>query len=310
MHSDILANLVRRQADFSRYLIPWINLRRTLKDATVVDVGCGTGSSTAALAYSAAHVHGYDIDESSVTAASARMRALRLQNVAISQVNPKSIVEKIKKDHPFGVDVICLIAVLEHMTVEERLVFLPEIWDYMRPGDVLVVAETPNFLNYNDDHTAQIPFFHMLNDKLKARYINRSIRKDFVDSVRELTLRGNEMLSIGLARWGVGVSFHDFEIGFNTEDLFPILLADGYEHPMLDWWPPQIEERILLEYFIRKPIEKPLGFCRNVLNLMFVKPHLVTSEPALRHSADYLARIWTQHQLPLEGLRRLERFAT
>ena len=295
-YSDILANLMRRQAAFQQYLIPWINLKRPLAKATVVDIGCGTGSSTAALAQEAAEVRGYEISSSSVAVASDRLKALGLSNASVTLVDPKNTIEQLRKDYPKGVDVIALIAVLEHMTVDERLHFLPEIWAYMRPGDILVVAELPNRLTYNDDHTAELPFFHMLPTQIKARYASRSKRTIFAKDMAELAKRSSEDLAIGLARWGIGLSFHDFEIGFGVDDLSNIILADGYEQSMLDWWPATLEEKTLLRYFLERPVEKPLAFCRSVINIIFVKCYPGQSAPLLQHDQGHIKNLLKESQ--------------
>lgn len=103
----------------------------------------------------------------------------------------------------------------------------------------------------------------------------------------------------------MGLSFHDFEIGFRTNNLESILLADGYESQMLDWFPPNIEERTLMNYFLDKPIEKPLGFCRSVLNLMFVKPQEGASGKMLRHDSKFIHRIFKWHNFPKQAAKRL-----
>lgn len=310
MHRDVLANLMRRQSAFERFLTPWVNIRRRLSDATVLDIGCGTGSSTAAFARVAKRVKGFEIAPGPVAVASDRLKALGLDNAQVERVHPNETIDRIKREFPDGVDVIALIAVLEHMTVAERADFLPKIWNYMRPGDILVVAELPNRLTYNDDHTAQIPFFHMLPVPLKVGYANRSPRKGFVDSVEALAKQGRDELELGLARWGIGLSYHDFELGLGTDNLESILLADGYEHATLNWWPPSVEERVLIEYFMDKPVMKPLGFCRSVLNFIFVKPpHQGAQAVTLRHNIDHLRKTFDGKNLPEKALQRMLQYA-
>lgn len=305
-HDDILANLVRRQSAFERHLIPWINLRRSLDDAVVVDIGCGTGSSTAALARSSKSVRGYEIELGPTAVAADRLEALKLGNASVTSVTPDETITRLKTEFPGGVDVIALIAVLEHMTELERVNFLPEIWSYMRPGNVLVVAELPNRLTYNDDHTAQIPFFHMLPQQIKTRYVDRSPRKDFVDSIKQLAKGPRDELEVALCRWGIGLSFQDFEIGFGVDRLEQVMLADGYEHHTINWWPPTVEERVLMSYFIEKPINKPLGFCRSVLNFMFVKPYPGADIPSmLKHDAGYLRNLFDGSMYHKDGLNRM-----
>ena len=311
MHGDILANLVRRQEAFERFLIPWINIRRSLAGASVADIGCGTGSSTAAFARAARMVRGYEIDPGPAAVAQDKLNALGFSNATVTRVEPEETIDKLRGDFPNGVDVVALIAVLEHMTEIERMDFLPRIWDFLRPGNILVIAEVPNRLTYNDDHTAQIPFFHMLPRELKLRCLDLSPRRDFTDSMRGVASAGAEAVEKAFCRWGIGLSFHDFEAGFGVSNLEQIMLADGYEHATLEWWPPSVEETVLMKYFLEKPIHKPMGFCRSVLNFIFVKPY--PNSPAqvmLRHDPGHIDRVFTSEHWPEGALERMKSLST
>lgn len=304
-NGDVLANLSNRQAAFEKHLIPWVNCRRPLADATVVDIGCGTGSSTAAFARTAKQVWGYEISPESTAVASARMDALRLRNARVDRVNPAETIGRLHRDFPEGADVVSLIAVMEHMTYQERIEFLPAIWDFLRPGNILVISETPNLLSYFDDHTAKLPFYHLLPLELKARYASQSPRTDFSQGIAELAAKNSPDMETAICRWGVGLSFHDFEVGFGCNDLETILLADGYEYETTNWWPISTEERALISYFLDKPVHKPLGFCRSVLNLIFVKPHPGATGRALKHGVDHVQRLFEWAGLPIAGVQRL-----
>lgn len=304
---DILANLVKRQGEFERFLVPWVNQRFNLKGKSIADVGCGTGSSTAAFARVSNRVKGYDISEKSIDVAHTRLNVLGCDGATVETVAPEQTIQRIAADFDGAPDVIALVAVLEHMTPAERATFLPQVWDLLKVGGIIVVAETPNRLTYFDDHTAQIPFFHILPESLRLQYLGRSPRRSLVESFQELQSRNasDAELHEAFCRWGVGLSFHDFEIGFNSENLENILIGDGYEHFAMGWWPISLEERVLLDYFLRKPIQKPLGFCRSVLNLIFVKPQQNVETRKLHHDPDYVKRLVEWHKLPEEAIDRL-----
>ena len=304
LQGDIMANLCRRQAAFERHLVPWVNNKKQLSNSVIVDIGCGTGSSTAAFARGGAKwVSGYEISHGSASVGKKRLEALRLDNANVSIVDPNHTLRQLNQDHPKGIDIIALIAVLEHMTEAERNVFLPGIWDMMRPGDVLVVAELPNRLTYNDSHTTRLPFFHLLTTEQKIRHVGRSDRKAFAKTVENLAAK-REQLETALCRWGIGLSFHDFESGFGVDNLETIILADGYEPNPTAWWPPSLEERILMDYFINKPINKPIGFCRSVLNLFFVKPHPGEKSPLIRHDRATIEKYLSRASFPQGAIER------
>ncbi len=304
---DILANLVRRQASFQNYLIPWINHRKPLENCNIADIGCGTGSSTVAFANLSTNVCGYDIQEKSVNVARTRLDALGHTTIKVRTVAPEETLDRVIDDFGDTLDVISLIAVLEHMTPKERMDFLPRVWNMLKPGGILVVAELPNRLTYFDDHTSQLPFFHLLPDILKIDYACHSPRSGYAHSMSNLKTKGLSMeeLSIVNSRWGVSLSYHDFETYFSCDNLEKILLADGYEHFAMKWWSVTLEEKMLCEYFLSKPVHKPLGFCRSVLNLIFVKPHPNSDEVALKHDADYIKKIFEYHEFPNEAINRM-----
>lgn len=54
-----------------RFAIPWLRREIDLASARVVEIGCGSGSSTVALAQHSREVIGYDIDGNAVVAARA-----------------------------------------------------------------------------------------------------------------------------------------------------------------------------------------------------------------------------------------------
>ena len=56
------------------YVVPWVNQAIPLAGKEIVEIGCGTGSSTAAFAPYSGRVYGYDISDSSIAAAEVRLR--------------------------------------------------------------------------------------------------------------------------------------------------------------------------------------------------------------------------------------------
>jgi S-adenosylmethionine-dependent methyltransferase len=75
-----------------------------------------------------------------------------------------------------------------------------------------------------------------------------------------------------LHRWGLGASFHEFEIAFETDSLDGLIVANGFEPEMINWFPPTLEDNLLVIYFIEKNLQQNIGFARSVLNFIFKKP--------------------------------------
>lgn len=68
----------QRLERFRREVIPWLAGTRDLSGASILEVGCGLGASTLALAEQGAHVTAIDIDEAAVAGAKALVEPLGL----------------------------------------------------------------------------------------------------------------------------------------------------------------------------------------------------------------------------------------
>ena len=232
---EIDAHALKRHDYTIQIYLPWVwQVFDLNKKTKVVEIGCGTGSSTAAFAPYVGEIIGYDIDARYVEAATDRMKVQGLENASIHCYPPNEVNQKILKRHKKErADIVLLFAVLEHQTIAERLDTLNMAQQIVADGGIIVVAETPNRLCYQDMHTSVMPFFHMLPYELKQLYYNRSPRKNFKESVtsflkqKELT---QDKIEEYFIRWGDCVSFHEFELTF--KNIHQRIIADGF-HPNL-----------------------------------------------------------------------------
>jgi len=206
--NDVREHLVRRLESDRRSIIPWLDAARPLRGARVLEIGCGTGSSTVALAEQGARVTGIDIDEGALAVARDRFHLYGLE-ADLRALNAGELKET------FGTgafDSIIFFACLEHMTVPERLASLREAWEMLPTAGLLVVVETPNRLWYFDDHTSLLPFFHWLPDELAFQYSRYSPRQEFRDLYRQHDAESH----LHFLRRGRGVSFHEFHIAIGS----------------------------------------------------------------------------------------------
>jgi predicted O-methyltransferase YrrM len=271
---------IDRLSNAARWVVPWVQARVDLSNVTVIDFGCGTGSSTAAFALAAHEVIGYEIHEASVLAARRRFEILGITNAVVHLVDPDfamvptpDAASDFASAHPEGCEVIVLFAVAEHLTQGERIPYLRTFWNALQPGGLLVVVDTPNRLCMWDFHTSFLPFFHLLPEEIAAHYYTRSPRNDFVEAVRTSLSKAPEDFVTTLHRWGSGLSFHEFEIAFE-QGLNGLILCNGYEYEIINWFVPNTEERMLVSYFLDREIKQDIGFARTVLNFVFQKPGL------------------------------------
>ncbi len=201
---DLEAHQFHRLARNRRVIVPWLDQAFPLKGARILEIGCGTGASTVALAEQGAEVIGVDIDEPAMAAARDRAR-LHGERATFVSCNATEVAERFAGER---FDLIIYFAALEHMTHEERLESMAGTWAMLPSGGLWVVIETPNRLWYFDGHTALLPFFHWLPEDLAFKYARFSQRTNFREIYRE---DGQERRQHFLRR-GRGVSFHEFEL--------------------------------------------------------------------------------------------------
>jgi S-adenosylmethionine-dependent methyltransferase len=205
---DALADIMfARLDDQRRSIVPWLNEVRPLRGLRILEIGCGSGSSTLALAEQGAHVVGVDIDANSLRIAARRCQSYGVGNVAFRRANAADLPRAIRR---MQFDMIIFYASLEHMSYDERLKALSDCWIMLPSSGLLCCTDTPNRLWPFDQHTSDLPFFNWLPDELAIRYARLSsrpnLRRRLVDF--EPTVTKKKML-IGAGR---GVSFHEFEM--------------------------------------------------------------------------------------------------
>ncbi|MCI5158248.1 MAG: class I SAM-dependent methyltransferase [Candidatus Electrothrix sp. AUS1_2] len=276
---DIKANVYRRYNKALLHAVPWVAKQIDLRGKTLVEIGSGTGSSTAAFAHFVKKIDGYDIDAQALAGAQARLEVMELANAELHLIAPEDLVDTLKERHTDGVDIILLFAVLEHQTIKERHETLKLCWDLLNPDGVLVVTETPNLLQYTDLHTSLLPFLHLLPAELYARYASRSPREGFSNCFSKAASLSAEELETVIMRWGRGASYHDFELALGR-DHAQYLVANGFEPEILSWVEVHFEEELLRHYFQVKQLAVPPAFSRVVLNLIYKKSDNMTPQLA------------------------------
>ena len=204
LRRDLDDHLAGRLESARRRVVPWLDATRPLSGARMLEIGCGTGSATVALAEQGARVTAMDLCERSIAVA---RRRCELHGVEADFVlgNATEVLEKLEHER---FDFVVFYASLEHMTLEERSVSMRKAWELLAPGDLWCVVETPNRLWYHDAHTSLLPYFHWLPDDLAFAYARKSPRAGF----RERYLVPDPDARLHFLRRGRGVSFHELEL--------------------------------------------------------------------------------------------------
>jgi 2-polyprenyl-3-methyl-5-hydroxy-6-metoxy-1,4-benzoquinol methylase len=203
--SDMDNHLEGRLQYDREWVMPWLNAAHPLKDARVLEIGCGTGASTVALAEQGAIVTAIDINANNLEAARKRCELYGLR-AKFDVCNATEIAQRYARSQ---FDFIIFFATLEHLTYPERLSAMRSTWAMLAPSGLWCVVETPNRLSPVDDHTTCLPFGHWLPDDLLLDYAGRSERA-FMRAYEHAPRDEDTLLD--LARRGRGASYHEFDL--------------------------------------------------------------------------------------------------
>jgi len=236
-----------RLSRFRNNHIPFLDEHIRLKNKNILEIGCGTGASSIALAEQGAYVTGIDIVKESVKIAQKRASIYKLP-IEFIQLNATEIESHLKHKHW---DVIIFFASIEHMLPSERKSALQQSYSMLKEGGFLCILGTPNRLWPVDIHTSYLPFYMWLQDELALDYARFSKRKEFA-SLHKLNIeKGYE----DLYHLGRGFSFHELEIALGPIsklriiESLPIFLR---KHNFFQKWSYQLSD----EYKFKKLLSK------------------------------------------------------
>ncbi|NLH47191.1 MAG: class I SAM-dependent methyltransferase [Myxococcales bacterium] len=177
-----LLNLTR-VADKRRNLIPALTRYTTLADKEILEIGCGLGPGTVALAEQGARVTALDVDAKVIETARLRVRdhgfADRAQVMHVPNTRHLPFADQ-------AFDLIVCNGVMEHVLPSLRHPLLNEMWRVLKPGGLLFIGETPNRLWPIDGHTTGLWWIHYLPLPLAAWYAKARHRIRPVDDLNEL----------------------------------------------------------------------------------------------------------------------------
>jgi 2-polyprenyl-3-methyl-5-hydroxy-6-metoxy-1,4-benzoquinol methylase len=199
-----------------QHIIPWLAATQPLARCRVLEIGCGTGASTVALAEQGCDIVGVDVNQDNLLVAEERCRIYDLK-AQFSCVNATDLHKHFETG---AFDLIIFFATLEHLTYAERISAMRSTWTMLQPGGLWCVVETPNRLWWFDGHTARLPFFNWLPDDLALDYAPHSDRA-FMKSYA--TAGRSEAVKLDFARRGRGVSYHEFDLALGSSALLNVV---------------------------------------------------------------------------------------
>ena len=222
-NADFLMQIKGRLELDRREIIPWLNNARSLSGQKILEIGCGSGSSSIALAEQNANLIGIDIDTNALKVARKRAKLYGL-DIIFKNINCIDYLKSLKKKK---FDHIIFFASLEHMTIIERITSIKSAWSLLNEKGLLTIIEAPNRLWFYDDHTSLMNFFHWLPDELAFSYSKFSKRGNFNNLYNNYS---NHDQRLHFLRRGRGISFHEFDLAIgNTEELSIISSLSKYQ---------------------------------------------------------------------------------
>jgi SAM-dependent methyltransferase len=271
---------VRRRGVADRYFAPWLERTHPLAGSTVLEYGCGYGPVSVALAPRVGRYIGYDIEEGAVAIARERVKEAGVDsNVELHAIGEDRILDAVA-EHEGELDIVLLYAVLEHMTVRERLDLLELAFRLVRRSGLVAVIESPNRLAPVDWHTSFLPFLCQLPEPLAVAYAERSTREDFREAMADAASVSDDAARKALTRWGRGISYHEFELVLG--DVGGHVIAGGYDPQLWDERPLQTEEKLVYWQLQRARPDLPPVFWRYWLDLA------LSPEPVPRPTPDLI----------------------
>ena len=129
-----------------------------LDGAQILQIGSGNSSSTVPLAEAGAVIDAVDVEPQAHLVLRRRAELIGVSDRITTHTANACDQGTVLANQTF--DVILFLASLEHMTFDERIASLRSAWAMLRPGQLLVVADTPNHLWHFDVHTAMDRYFH------------------------------------------------------------------------------------------------------------------------------------------------------
>lgn len=212
--NDVLVHLHKRTEEDRQRIIPWLDSVHSLDKSNILEIGCGTGSSTVALSEQGATVTGIDVEAESLQIARTRCEVYGLK-ADFFHINASDIDTFFSNDK---FDFIIFFASLEHMKHEERMDALKKAWNMLEKEKYLAIIETPNRLWYHDGHSSLLPFFNWLPDRLAFEYAKFSDRDNYGTLFSETNVATMDLFY----RYGRGVSYHEFELAIGKRAVIQI----------------------------------------------------------------------------------------
>lgn len=234
-----------RSVIFSKYLCPEIEYHcGSLKDKRILDFGCGTGSTTVALAQNCEQVCAFDIDEESIEICKQRISEHGLESRV--QFYCADDIDKVKD--PIGTfDLILVNAVIEHIPLSKiglRKRIMRSLFDLLKKSGYLYISETPNRLWPYDRHSTQLWWIPWTKPGSEWAY-RRALKKGRHSDAPTIS-KG----SLGLEEVGAwGATYWEILNYFKGKRFLCLNTISSHDRHMYYFFPGTQRQRIIITIF-------------------------------------------------------------
>jgi len=278
---DHLGGPNSRVIKFTKYLCPEIEYHcGNLKDKKILDFGCGTGSTTVALAQNSEKVYAFDIDDESIEISKQRINEhglnSRVQFLCSDDINTY-------KDSIGTFDLIVVNGVIEHIPLSRtglRKKIMLSLFELLNKSGHIFINETPNRLWPYDFHSTQLWWLPWTKPGSEWAY-NRAVKKGRYSDAPRIS-KG----PLGLEEVGVwGVTYWEVKSYFEGQQFVCLNVLNGHNRHLhylnrdVHYSFPGMWKRTLartlvafefvMYYFAAKLFKIPItAFYPNIINLV------------------------------------------
>jgi len=217
------------------FVVPFLASHLPKRRATALEIGCGKGAKSFPLSLMFDDYYGFDIVRKEIDFAREIQKSLGTSNTHFL-VDQAANLETFLQAANVKFDAIILYAILEHLTVDEKIGLLALCWRYLENGGVLLIGEVPNRMFPIDYHSTKSLYFQQMPLPLWPKYLHRVPNQNWKDIISNAVQAGE--LELKAFRHGMHVGHQEFDLAFgDVESLTRHIIADNYEVEILNLYP-------------------------------------------------------------------------
>lgn len=226
------AQFTARYAKAVTSLAPFLGSNLDLSGLRVLEIGSGHGAKSLALAPFVKSYVGLEVSPGLVEFANGAKQTLGVENVTFELDEAANIAGFLAR-HDERFDVILLYAVLEHLTVDEKLTLLSECWKYLSDDGHLFIGETPNRMLPIDLHSSHLIYFQQAPLDIWKRSYDRAGNRKWAKAMQ--WAEEHDQFELGAYRRGRHIGHHELDLGLMPiEDLEHHVVDDGFSSHIMN----------------------------------------------------------------------------